>query len=352
MISLKKYMDSVDDGADCAGDSPPETLSLVIDAYRSTLLEMGNCGVDACPALGPELRRGLSRFEEALSKHGNTRSISSMEDGVRKLLQDWGRHTSHYYQEKAAEVRDLLLIMAHTADSVVRRDQRCALQIEAVTKDLENIATLEDLSEIRAAIEKRAMELRNSIDRMATEGKAVVDHLRIEVATYQAKLDHADYIASCDSMTGLGSRLWVENCIQRRIDSHIDFCVVIIDIDRFKRVNEDHGHLTGDLVLKQFATELRSVCRATDIVGRWSGDDFILLLDCELQEARAHVDRLRSWLCGSYSIPGKQGPLNLPLEAAIGVAQHRQNETLTDLINRADLEMYLHKSTSRSRMTA
>ena len=351
MISLKKYLDTVD-GTDCVADAPPETLSLLIDAYRSTLLEIGNCGVDACPALGPELRRSLGRFEEALSKRVNAQSISSTQNGVRELLQDWGRHTSRHYQEKAAEVRDLLLIMAHTADSVGHRDKRCALQIEAVTKDLENIATLEDLTEVRASIEKRATELRTSIDRMATEGKAVVDHLRVEVATYQAKLEHAEHIASCDSMTGLGSRLWVENCIQRRIDSHTNFCVVMIDIDRFKRVNEDHGHLTGDLVLKQFATELRSVCRVTDIVGRWCGDEFILLLVCELHEAKAHVDRLRSWVCGCYSIPGKQGPLKLHLDASIGVAQHRPHETLTELINRADSEMYLRKSISRSQMTA
>ncbi len=58
------------------------------------------------------------------------------------------------------------------------------------------------------------------------------------------------------------------------------FCVAIIDIDEFKRVNDEHGHLVGDELLKQFAAEMRSVCRSTDTIGRWGGDEFILLLHC------------------------------------------------------------------------
>ena len=56
------------------------------------------------------------------------------------------------------------------------------------------------------------------------------------------------------------------------------FCIAIIDIDKFKRVNDEHGHLAGDELLKKFAAKMRSVCRDTDTIGRWGGDEFILLL--------------------------------------------------------------------------
>src|SRR6266568_1222845 len=166
MISLKKYLDSYeDDVSPCVVDATPDLLPLAIDAYRSALVEIGNCSLDACPVLGPDLRRSLGRFEETLSNRLSAGTIAATENGVRELLQEWGMRTSRHYQEKAAEVKDLLLVMAHTADSVGHRDQRCAHQIEAVTKDLETIATLEDLSAVRASIEKRATELRHSIDR-------------------------------------------------------------------------------------------------------------------------------------------------------------------------------------------
>ena len=190
----------------------------------------------------------------------------------------WGRDTAKHYQQKACEVKDLLLVMAHTAESVSARDQRCAGQMSEVTERLKAIASLEDLTEIRASIEKSATELKTSIDRMTAEGKAALDHLREQVASYQSKLEEAEEIASRDALTGLSSRLYVEGQIEKRIGSGAPFCVALIDIDGFKKVNDNYGHLTGDELLKQFGAELRSACRATDVIGRWGGDEFILTL--------------------------------------------------------------------------
>ena len=72
-------------------------------------------------------------------------------------------------------MKELLLVMARTAESASARDQRCAGQMSEVTEGLKAIASLEDLTEIRASIEKSATELKTSIDRMTAEGKAVLD---------------------------------------------------------------------------------------------------------------------------------------------------------------------------------
>ena len=73
---------------------------------------------------------------------------------VRDQLQEWGRRTARHYQQKATEVKDILMVMARAAESVGARDQRCAGQISEVTTRLERIASLEDLTQVRASIEK------------------------------------------------------------------------------------------------------------------------------------------------------------------------------------------------------
>ena len=103
-------------------------------------------------------------------------------------LQEWGQRTARHYQARAREVKDILLMMAGAAESVGERDLRCAQQINAVTVQLQGIANLEDLTEIRASIEKSAAELKTSIDRMTAEGKEALEQLRREVTTYQAKV--------------------------------------------------------------------------------------------------------------------------------------------------------------------
>jgi len=233
---------------------------------------------------------------------------------------------------------------------VSARDQRSAGQMSAVTERLRAIATLEDLTEIRASIDKSAAELKTSIDRMTEEGKEVLDRLKKQVETYQTKLEEAEKIASRDALTGVSSRVYVEGQLEKRVESSAVFCVAIVDIDGFKKVNDAHGHLTGDELLKQFAGELKSACRSTDLIGRWGGDEFILLFDSGLEEAEAQTERLRKWVCGNYSVPGKTGTLKLRVDASIGLAAHAAGEGMSEIVGRADAAMYEQKARVRTKV--
>ena len=164
--------------------------------------------------------------------------------------------------------------------------------------------------------------MKTSIDKIAAEGKAAVERARREISAYQAKLEEAEQIASRDSLTGLRSRLWVEGLIDRHILSGTQFCVAVLDLDGFKQVNDAHGHVVGDELLRQFASELKSACRSSDVIGRWGGDEFVIVLDCGLEEAKSQTDRLRQWVCGEYTIQGKSGPMKLSAGASIGLAEH------------------------------
>jgi diguanylate cyclase (GGDEF)-like protein len=361
MISLKKYWDSahiapeetdepaIDRAAAAPGDKEKGgLLPVAIAAYQSALREMGACSVEACPALGPGLMKSLAKLDEKLSGETSLATLEATEKTVQERLQDWGRSTATHYRQKTAEVKDLLIVMARTAESVGERDQRCAGQLSEVTSRLKKIASLEDLTQIRSSIEKSAADLKTSVDRMAVEGKQAIAALKAEVANYQTKLEEAEELASKDALTGMRNRSWVENEIERRITAGGPLSVAIVDIDDFKRVNDVHGHLVGDDLLRQFAGELKSACRSTDVSGRWGGDEFILVLSSRLHEAETQIERLREWVCGSYPVQTRTGPMKLKLEASIGLAEHRRGERMNDLLARADAAMYTRKSAARA----
>jgi diguanylate cyclase (GGDEF)-like protein len=140
----------------------------------------------------------------------------------------------------------------------------------------------------------------------------------------------------------------VEGQIEQSLHAGVPFCIAIIDIDKFKRVNDEHGHLAGDELLKQFAAKMRSVCRDTDTIGRWGGDEFILLLHCRIREAQMQIDRLREWLCGNYTVQSSSGPQKIRVSASIGFAEQQPGESMKKLIDRADAEMYRDKAASRA----
>jgi diguanylate cyclase (GGDEF)-like protein len=349
MISIKQYLDQaqtefVGHGKRRSNDLLPVTLA----AYRSALAEMGTCGLNVCPALGEELKHGLNNLAERLSAEASCETVEDTESHVREQLQGWSRSAALHNRQQAGEVKEILLMMARTAESVGDRDQRCAQQINEVTTRLNGIANLEDLTEIRESIKKSASELKSSIDRITAESKAALDHLQGEVSAYQTKLEKAEEIAARDSLTGLGSRLWVESQLEQILLADPAFCVAIIDINEFKSVNDKHGHLVGDELLKQFAGEMRSVCRSTDIIGRWGGDEFMLVLNnCGIKEATVQIDRLREWVCGDYTVVGNSVARKLRIEASIGLAERQPGERLKELVDRADALMYQQKTASR-----
>ncbi len=348
MISLKKYLERDLPGVAEAGAAEDAgILPATLSAYGSAMLAMGNFSQDACPALGDGLKQRLGSLQAGLSPPLKRENIQATDRAVQERVQDWGQRTARHYRDKAGEVKSLLLTMARAGEAVGQRDQRAASQMNEVTSRLSRIATLDDLTEMRASIERSTAELKISIERMTAEGKAAVEELKKQVTVYQAKLEEAEELASRDALTGVRNRMCLESMIENRMEAGSPFCVAMIDIDGFKTVNDTHGHSAGDELLKQFASELRSACRSTDVIGRWGGDEFLILLDYRLVEAMAQIDRLRRWVCGDYTVRGPAGAMKLRLDASIGLAEHVPQESMSTLIERADVAMYEQKGAGR-----
>jgi len=351
MISIRKYLLAeapaiAESVSPCLpkerGDS--DLLPPALAAYRSALAKMGQSGVDACPASGPDMERHLTGIARRLEKEISAQEMEAVDAQVQAELEHWGRRTARHYRQKAGEVKEILLVMATAAESVGERDHRYALHIQEVTGQLKRIASLDDITQVRDSIEKTAFELKSSINRMAAEGKAMLEQLQQKVQACQLKLEDAEQLASLDALTRVRSRMWVEEQIQQRIAAAAPFCVAILDLDDFKQVNDEHGHLVGDELLRQFGSELRAAGRAVNIIGRWGGDEFVVVLDCDLPQAQERVDRLSAWVCGSYTVEAAAGPVKLRLSASIGLAQFTPPETMKQLLERADLAMYRQKA--------
>ncbi|MEW6404339.1 MAG: diguanylate cyclase, partial [Chloroflexota bacterium] len=134
----------------------------------------------------------------------------------------------------------------------------------------------------------------------------------------------------------------------RRI--HRPFSVIIMDIDHFKRVNDTYGHAAGDEVLRRLAERCRQGSRAVDLVGRYGGEEFLLLLpEAGLEAAYQVGERLKQWITGK---PFKYDGAELRISISAGVAEMREDDTLQSLIDRADAALYEAKHTGRNRVVA
>jgi len=339
---------------DIHGASIPENLDNELTrlfeamqvAYSSALLEIGSCSVEVCPALGDDLQKKLEKLEYKLHTMLSSEDMQGMGSEVAEKLKDWSKRVAKHYKSKAEEVKELLVLMATASEAIGEKDKRCYESIEDATATFEQIATLDDLTLMRACIRRSANELKDTIATITAEGQQTLDMLRKELSKSNNKIEEVRYSATLDELTGLRTRKYVESQVQQRIDCGLPISLILVDIDNFKLVNDKNGHLVGDDLLRQFAKSLQSVCRSTDVLGRWGGDEFIILLDCCGTQAVTQLERMSKRISNEFTVIGKHGPLFLRLKASFGLAEHVQGETMLELFERADVEMYRVKAMS------
>ena len=337
MISLKKHIEL----------HPGQLLDSTLDAYRESLDAMGICGAQVCPALGSDLQDNLGKLKNKLSPGLTSESVAQTGDKVIHELEDWGGRASAYYKKKAAEAKEIMVTLAHTAEIIAERDTRYAGQFGNLTGTLRAIANLDELGQIRKSILLSASELNSYVERLTQENAESVLHLRSELSTFQSRLEEAERLASQDPLTGLASRRYTEAQIQHRIVKAIPFCILVLDLNGFKKLNDRHGHMVGDDVLRQFAARLRSALRSSDIIGRWGGDEFVVLLDCDAVQASSRVVTINKKLSGGYQIKGDAQSGFVTVTAAIGLASWNPGDTMDALFERADEAMYEQKRDAR-----
>jgi len=349
VISLKKYLDMDSNELNKRREAgPEELLTLILALYRAALGAMGDCGVQACPVLGPDLQRCLLGLGRRLSRKAGPDGLMETEALVEEQLQQWGGRTSEYFQQRAGDVKEILLVLARAAEAGAERDQRYASQFVEFSKRLQAMANLEDLPQIRAAIVRGARDLKTCVDRMEQDSRESVAALRAQVSTYQTKVDEAEQQASRDALTGLENRYGLQMKIERRIADKKPFCLLLLDLQEFKQVNDTYGHPAGDDLLKQFGGELRSAARSSDVICRWGADEFIVVLDSSLAEAQSQLERMRKWIFGSYTLKVGTDTPKVNLEAALGLVEWQPGETMKELIKRVEAAMRRDKAAARN----
>lgn len=176
--------------------------------------------------------------------------------------------------------------------------------------------------------------------------------LASQIRSIQLQHMVAERRASSDPLTGLHNRRALveqaQQLVQRAQASRRDLALIILDIDHFKAINDQYGHAAGDAALVAVGGILASCARSGDIVARWGGEEFLLLLpETRLDDALVMAERLRSTLADTR-VP--VGDLQIAFTASFGVAHIGTHSTLDSLISEADSHLYQAKHGGRNRV--
>lgn len=205
-------------------------------------------------------------------------------------------------------------------------------------------------------LRQMTVELQNANERLAEQAaklEGLNGALQDEIKQKKLLEDELRAIATIDSLTGVYTRRQLlelgGNELKRFLRTGSPLCVVMLDIDHFKKINDSHGHSVGDSALKHFVDVCRGSLRTTDMVGRIGGEEFVVIMpDTNADEGYIVAERIRQNVSESQFFSGE---LSLPftLTVSIGLYEFTQDDhSFEHALSKADSALYEAKGAGRN----
>jgi diguanylate cyclase (GGDEF)-like protein len=244
-------------------------------------------------------------------------------------------------KDKELEIPSIIVTAAGNEQVAVSAMKLGAM--DYIVKDSETIKHLPDTC--RDVLKKINLE---------KENKKLVDELKEVNTELREANTRLDELSKRDDLTGVFNRRYLiesmtyEISRSRRYNTPLSFAM--FDLDHFKDINDTYGHTTGDFVLKQFTSLMKKRTRKTDVLGRYGGEEFaIVLTETELESAIFFCEEIKE-LVSNFEFGFEHSPIKMTTSA--GIASFAGKMELNDLIDMADKGLYKAKEAGRNRIVS
>ncbi|MCF8031237.1 MAG: diguanylate cyclase [Desulfohalobiaceae bacterium] len=245
------------------------------------------------------------------------------------------------YSQEEAQGRDIDEMITHPEETEEARNYTCRVLSGEPVDSAESVRYTKDNVPVQVLISGSPIIREGRLTGVVAIYTDISERKRME-----QKLQD---MASTDQLTGAFNRYKFLECLEHELKrckrSRAPLCLLMLDIDHFKKVNDTWGHSIGDQVLQGLVQTIAKNLREVDILTRWGGEEFIVLTpDTDRQGGLAVAERLRKAV--SEHVFPRVGSVTISL----GLAQHEEKDTADSLISRADRQMYLAKEKGRNRV--
>ncbi len=222
----------------------------------------------------------------------------------------------------------------------------------------EKISKADNISELNSILDEVLRETRlvqsealKARDKMVLARQEVQD-AETRIHALEAKLQHLSELVREDQLTGSLNRRGLDDVFERetaRADRRgTPLCIAILDLDDFKKLNDTYGHIAGDAALKHLVKIVKDTLRSMDVIARFGGEEFLILMpETSVEAAATTMTRLQRELTKHFFLHDNEKVL---ITFSAGVALRRPNEEQTELVKRADKAMYTAKQTGKNRV--
>jgi len=255
------------------------------------------------------------------------------------------------FQRIRVEMRQVLREVGASLVNAGQDAERFGGRLSGTMQKLDDSRSMDELRDAVRSLATEAREMRESTHAL----KAHFDAKTREIQTLQQELDQARRRALTDTLTGLANREALYDALERAMGDGNDLgqplCLLLVDIDHFKRINDAHGHLVGDRVIRFVAQTLKRMIKGKDTAARFGGEEFAVVLpDTPMGGAMALAENIRKAVADSRLVRSDTREPLSQITISLGVSCFRPGEEHDGLIERADQALYAAKQGGRNRV--
>lgn len=257
--------------------------------------------------------------------------------------------------EREKELAEVVRVLQEMVDTLRGEAKDFESGFAKSSENLAKIVEINDIRELKRALSKEVDDLKRVVAERQKREEVTYAKMATRVKTLEANLVQAQAEAATDALTTLPNRgafdRTLASWIAQATECGEPFAVALVDIDDFKHVNDNHGHQIGDRVLVSAAQILGGGLRGSDVVARYGGDEFaILLAKISASQAKSRLTTLVNGMATSYAyeIDGNKGAVTFSI--SVGVSEFTGGDTIQSLVKRADEALYEAKRKGKKRV--
>lgn len=254
-----------------------------------------------------------------------------------------------YLTERESELKGIIDLLKNNIQGLVGQSQTFNTELYEQNMRMGRLAQLDDIRRLKESLQAELAKMQKTIQDKQSNDTKRLEVLMREVEVLRSSIQDYKGAAMTDPLTKAANRLafdtHIRSCVEQGEMHHQRFALLVCDIDDFREFNTRFGHQIGDIVLQLFVAKCKSILRNVDMVARYGGDEFAIVLPrVNLKQAQRIASRICEAVAGNrYVHNTTSGKLEFNFSVSIGVSEMHRFDTVQAVIDRADKSLYAAK---------